>query len=69
VLIIKIRDEGEGFDPDNISDPTSKENLLKAKGRGLFIIRQLMDEVILNRTPRGMEVILTKLRQLNCCAI
>jgi serine/threonine-protein kinase RsbW len=68
-LIIKIRDEGEGFDPDNISDPTTANNLLKAKGRGLFIIKQLMDEVVLKRTPQGMEVMLLKRRRLNCCAI
>ena len=59
-LIVKVRDEGNGFSPDDLPDPTSPENLLKLKGRGIFIIRQLMDEVTHRKTNEGMEVTLVK---------
>src|SRR4026207_1894424 len=35
---IRVRDEGEGFDPESIADPLAQENLLKASGRGIFIV-------------------------------
>jgi len=58
-LIIKIKDEGEGFDPGNIPDPTEPENLLKDSGRGVYLMRVYMDDMQYNRTPSGMELILT----------
>ncbi len=58
-LIIKIKDEGEGFDPDNIPDPTEPENLLKDSGRGIYLMRVYMDDLQYNRTPSGMEFVLT----------
>lgn len=39
-----VTDEGKGFDPDEIPDPLAEENLLKEVGRGLFIVRSLMDD-------------------------
>ena len=60
VFTIKIRDQGPGFDPDSLPDPTAPENILLEKGRGLFIIRHLMDEFHLFRTPHGMELVLVK---------
>ena len=44
-LEIQVRDEGRGFDPASIADPLAPENLLKAYGRGIFFMRQFMDEV------------------------
>ena len=58
-LIIKIKDEGEGFDPGNIPDPTDPENLLKDSGRGIYLMRVYMDDLQYNRTPSGMEFVLT----------
>jgi serine/threonine-protein kinase RsbW len=52
----RITDQGAGFDPEAIPDPTTPENLLKAGGRGLFLMRQLLDEVSFN--DRGNEVTL-----------
>jgi serine/threonine-protein kinase RsbW len=52
----RITDQGSGFDPSSVPDPTSPENLLKAGGRGLFLMRQLLDEVSFN--DRGNEVTL-----------
>jgi len=60
-LIIAIRDQGEGFDPDALADPLAPENLLKASGRGIFFMRSFMDDVTLSRVPAGgMEVRMVK---------
>ncbi len=53
-----IRDEGPGFDPDSLPDPTKPENLEKASGRGLLLIRTFMDFVEYNQT--GNEITLEK---------
>lgn len=53
-----IRDEGPGFDPSQISDPTRRSNLDKPYGRGLFLIRAFMDEVHFN--DAGNEITLVK---------
>lgn len=45
-LIIKIQDYGSGFDLKSIPDPTEDDNILMASGRGIFIMRHLMDNVI-----------------------
>jgi serine/threonine-protein kinase RsbW len=42
---ISIRDEGPGFDPARVPDPTAPENLERFSGRGLYMIHELMDEV------------------------
>jgi len=55
-LTVKIRDEGEGFDPEEAPDPTAPENLLKTSGRGLLLMRALVDEFSLERAePVGMQ--------------
>lgn len=58
-LVVKIKDEGEGFDPTDIPDPTEPENLLNESGRGVYLMRVYMDNVEYNITPSGMEIILT----------
>src|SRR5688572_15217595 len=56
-LMICVRDQGEGFDPDLVADPLAPENLLKSSGRGIFLIRSFMDDVQLRRAPEGgMEI-------------
>jgi serine/threonine-protein kinase RsbW len=60
-LHIRVRDEGEGFDPETLADPLAPENLLKASGRGIFLIRSFMDDVQLQRVAEGgMEVLMIK---------
>ena len=60
-LVIAVRDEGEGFDPDSIADPLAPENMLKSSGRGIFLMRNFMDDVSLRRIPDGgMEVRMVK---------
>ncbi len=53
-----IRDEGRGFDVESLPDPTDPENLEKAYGRGVLLMRAFMDEVLFNET--GNEVTLRK---------
>jgi CheY-like chemotaxis protein/anti-sigma regulatory factor (Ser/Thr protein kinase) len=55
-----IRDEGPGFDPKSVPDPTAPENLEAVCGRGIWLMRSLMDEVSYNST--GNEVTLVKRR-------
>ena len=60
-LAIRIRDEGRGFDPSTVPDCVAPENLLKASGRGIFLIRSFMDEVTVQRAPEGgMELRMVK---------
>ena len=60
-LTISVRDQGPGFDPEELADPLAPENLLKGSGRGIFLIRNFMDDVQLQRAPQGgMEIRMTK---------
>jgi len=60
-LIIRVKDQGAGFDPEEIPDPLANENLMRKSGRGLFLMRAFMDEVQVNRLrPEGMEVVMIK---------
>jgi serine/threonine-protein kinase RsbW len=60
-LSIRVRDQGEGFDPEQVANPLDPENLLKSSGRGIFLIRNFMDDVQLRRAPEGgMEIRMTK---------
>lgn len=45
ILIVRVRDEGDGFDPDAVPDPLAPENLLKPRGRGIFLSRRFVDEI------------------------
>jgi serine/threonine-protein kinase RsbW len=63
-LTIRVRDQGEGFDPTEVADPLAPENLLKSSGRGIFLIRNFMDDVQLQRAPQGgMEIRMVKRAQ------
>jgi len=44
-IVIIVTDPGPGFSPDILSDPKRRENLYADNGRGVYLIRQLMDEV------------------------
>jgi anti-sigma regulatory factor (Ser/Thr protein kinase) len=55
---VTITDEGDGFDPAEVDDPTHPRNIDKPHGRGLILIRAFMDEVTFNDV--GNEVQLTK---------
>lgn len=57
-LIIDIADNGKGFDHNKVPDPTHEGNLLKGSGRGVYLIRKLMDKVEYNN--KGNKIRLTK---------
>ena len=57
---ISVKDEGGGFDPGSVADPLAEENLLKEVGRGIFIVRSLMDKVEVDSTARGTKITITK---------
>ncbi len=58
-LEIRIRDQGRGFDPDEVPDPLDGENLFAEHGRGVHILRSFMDEVSW-RFDKGTECCLVK---------
>jgi len=60
-VVIKIADEGEGFELEQLPDPVAEENLLRHSGRGIFIIRAFTDDFHVRRLcPSGTEVTLVK---------
>ena len=61
-LSIRIRDEGEGFELNDLPDPLAEENLLRQSGRGLLLIQAFVDEFQMHRVPpNGTEVTMVKL--------
>lgn len=58
IMMIKIKDEGNGFDINSLPDPTKSENLFKESGRGIFIIKSLVDEFDCSSSNNGTEYIL-----------
>ena len=57
VLRIVIRDEGPGFNPGAVRNPTEKVNMDRIGGRGLLLIRSFMDEVIYNQQGNELTII------------
>jgi serine/threonine-protein kinase RsbW len=61
-LVIRIADEGTGFNEEAIPDPLSPENILRGSGRGVFLMRAFMDEVHFRQLSPGTELTLIKHR-------
>lgn len=59
-LVIRVRDEGEGFDPHIIPDPTAPDRISLPNGRGIMLMRAYLDEV--DYSESGNEVQLVKER-------
>ena len=60
-LVVRVIDQGRGFEADAVANPLAPENLLKSSGRGIFFMRSFMDDVQLHRVPDGgMEVRMVK---------
>ncbi len=57
VLVVKVKDEGRGFNPSVIPNPVHEDNLLRESGRGVFLMNQLMEKVSYN--ANGNEVTMT----------
>jgi serine/threonine-protein kinase RsbW len=56
-LVIRVEDEGIGFDPDQLQDPLAPENLLKPNGRGIFYMKSFMDEIHYGPRPGGGTIV------------
>jgi serine/threonine-protein kinase RsbW len=52
-----VEDEGPGFDPESLPDPTAPENIEKLGGRGIFLMKQLSDEVKYSNNGRTAEMV------------
>lgn len=61
-LLVRVLDEGEGFNPNKLADPTLPENIMKDGGRGIHVMRHLMDKMELRSREKGMEVVILKLK-------
>ena len=58
---VRVRDQGQGFDPESLPNPLAEENLLKPCGRGIFLIRSFMDDLRFDRTDAGgTELVMVK---------
>jgi len=57
-ITTRVTDEGIGFDPCHLPDPTCSANLLKAEGRGIFLMRKLLDEVYFNDRGNSVTLVL-----------
>jgi serine/threonine-protein kinase RsbW len=64
-VVIRVADQGSGFDPLGVPDPLAEENLLREVGRGVFIVRSLMDDVQFERGPSGETVVVAR-KRLDC---
>jgi len=59
-IIMKVKDEGAGFNPDGIADPREPDLLNKPSGRGIFFMKQMLSKVTCENTENGTLVILEK---------
>jgi serine/threonine-protein kinase RsbW len=57
-ITARITDQGDGFDPQAVPDPTTPRNITRAGGRGLFLMRKLLDEVSFNDRGNSVTLVL-----------
>ncbi len=57
VFVITVIDQGAGFNPVDVPDPTDPQNLLKSSGRGIFFMRNFMDEVEWGKMSEGGTIV------------
>jgi len=62
-LQISVKDQGKGFRPESLKNPVAPENLLAENGRGIFLVKHLMDDLRFNITDDGTEVIIFKTKR------
>lgn len=58
IFKVVFLDQGTGFDPDEVPDPTAPENILKDHGRGIHIMKSYLNQLKYKFTPEGTETIL-----------
>ena len=52
-LVVSVRDQGSGFDPQRIKSPLTPENVFQSHGRGIFFMKNFVDDLTFNRLPSG----------------
>jgi len=57
-ITARVTDQGAGFDPLAVPDPTTSRNLLREEGRGIFLMRKLLDEVHFNDQGNSVTLVL-----------
>jgi len=57
-IAVRVTDQGEGFDPTTVPDPTLPGNISKSGGRGIFLMKALMDEVHFNEQGNSVTLVL-----------
>jgi anti-sigma regulatory factor (Ser/Thr protein kinase) len=57
-VAVRVTDQGSGFDPTTVPDPTHPDNISKTGGRGIFLMRALMDEVRFNDQGNSVTLVL-----------
>ncbi len=57
-VAVRVTDEGTGFDPSSVPDPTLPDNISKTGGRGIFLMKSLMDEVRFNDRGNSVTLVL-----------
>ena len=55
-LLLVVQDEGQGFDPNAVRDPTHSENLIRPSGRGIYMIKHFMDDVEYHKGGRELRM-------------
>ena len=61
-LVIRVEDEGVGFDPSILGDPLAPENILRPNGRGIFYMRSFMDDITYGSGPSGGTMVTLRKR-------
>jgi serine/threonine-protein kinase RsbW len=56
-LSLSVKDNGKGYNYRDVPDPTTDENILRGSGRGVFLIKHLMDEIAFNETGSALTMI------------
>lgn len=54
---VSVRDEGDGFDPEALPDPTAEENVMKDCGRGIYLMRHLADSLTFENQGRMVRLV------------
>ena len=62
-VIIRVLDEGEGFEPEEVEDPLDPANLLKPNGRGIFYMKSFMDTIEYSPRPEGGTIVTLRKRR------
>jgi len=55
-IVVKVTDEGKGFEPGSIPDPTRPENILAVNGRGVYLMKKLADKIKFNEAGNSVEM-------------